>query len=286
MDLGDICVHENTLRTLQLEELKILKVIIDICNRHNLRYCLIGGTLLGAVRHKGFIPWDDDIDIGMPRPDYEKFLQQAQKELKEPLAVKCFKFTPNYKYSFARVDTSEIQIETNSTNTKKIENLWVDIFPIDAMPNNKFLSFLHQKRLLFLRLMSKYSVFNEVVGQNKKNRPWYEKALIALGNKINPDRFMDYKKWYTKLDNAYKKYPYETADVVGNLCGVYKMHELVPKSYFEPFKTLEFEGMTVFVPNEYDKYLKHIYGDYMKLPPEDKREQHFAKIIYREDVDK
>lgn len=279
-------MRENTLRALQLEELNIFKTIIEICGKHEIKYCLIGGTLLGAVRHKGFIPWDDDIDIGMPRPDYETFLSVARKELKEPLAVKCFKFTPDYKYSFARVDTSDIQIETASTNTTKTENLWVDIFPLDAMPKNKTHSKIHQKKLLILRLLSKYSVFNEVVGQNKKNRPWYEKVLIAVGNRINPDRFMDYKKWYTRLDNAYKKFPYDTADVVGNLCGVYKMHELVPKSYFEPFKKLEFEGLEVFVPGEYDKYLTHIYGDYMKLPPEDKREQHFVKIIYKEDVDK
>lgn len=277
---------DNALRALQLEELKILKVIINICSKHGIKYCLIGGTLLGAVRHKGFIPWDDDIDIGMPRPDYERFLAVARKELKEPLSVKCFRFTPNYKYSFARVDTSDVQIETDSTNIKKVENLWVDIFPLDAMPINKLRSKVHQKKLLFLRLMSKYSVFNEVVGQNKPNRPWHEKLLIAIGNAINPDKYMNYKKWYEKLDNAYKKYPYETAEVVGNLCGVYKMRELVPKSYFEPFRELEFEDICVSVPNEYDKYLTHIYGDYMKLPPEDQREGHFVRIIYNHDENK
>lgn len=271
----------DTLRSLQMEELEVLKTIIKICGDHGIKYCLIGGTLLGAVRHKGFIPWDDDIDIGMPRPDYEKFLKAARDELKSPLSVKCFRFTPGYKYSFSRVDTSDIQIVSNSTNTEKTENLWVDIFPIDAMPKNKIYSKLYQKRLLFLRLLSKYSVFNEVVGQNKTGRPWYEKMFISIGNAINPERFMDYRRWYAKLDDAYKKYPYETADVVGNLCGVYKMHELVSKDYFEPFRELEFEGMRVSVPNKYDKYLTHIYGDYMKLPPEDKREGHFVRIIYR-----
>lgn len=270
---------ENNLRKLQLLELDILKQIIDLCDHNGLTYYAIGGTLLGAVRHKGFIPWDDDIDIGMPRPDYEKFLSIAQKALRSPYSVKTFYTSPEYKYQFAQVDTNQVQLLIDSTNRKKMQNIWVDIFPIDAMPNSKTLYHLHTIRLLFLRMMSKYSVFNDVVGQHQKNRPLYEKILIQIGNMIKPDRFMNYMKWYTRLDRAYKMYPYPSAQFIGNLCGIYKMHEIVPKSYFEPYRLLDFEGITIKVPNQYDAYLRHIYGDYRILPPENHRQQHFSGII-------
>ena len=121
----------SQLRRLQLVELDIMKIFSEICEKNNLRYFLVGGTMLGAVRHKGFIPWDDDMDVGMPRPDYEKFLQIVRNNLPEGYSFLNYKQDEEYKRYFSRIVNNKVKIY-NASNTKTIvENAWLDIFPFD-----------------------------------------------------------------------------------------------------------------------------------------------------------
>ncbi|WP_051004336.1 LicD family protein [Treponema primitia] len=157
-----------TLRDIQLIELAILKQVLAIIKSNNLTYFLLGGTLLGAVRHQGFIPWDDDIDIGMPRPDYEKFIEVVNKLLPGNLQLKHFKLDEKYKKYPIRIEDIRYQVQRNDAIQKSIYNVWIDIFPLDGMPGNPLGRSIHKLRLLFRRLLLQYSKFNDQVNIKKK----------------------------------------------------------------------------------------------------------------------
>ncbi len=144
-----------TLRELQLKELDILKQTIKIIEDHNLSYFALGGTLLGAIRHKGFIPWDDDVDICMTRPDYEKFLEIAQKELPENLELGYFKTNPNHQKYATRIIDKNTQVLRNDSFKDYYVNIWIDIIPLDGIRDNKLKNKNHKfhllERILFLQ---------------------------------------------------------------------------------------------------------------------------------------
>ena len=181
------------LRKVQLMELDIFKEIVRICNANDLTYYISGGTFLGAVRHKGFIPWDDDMDIAMPRKDYRKFIQIASKELKQDLYL--------VHYSLCKTNLQHVQVcnrtkhmlEKNSI-TDKIVDVFVDVFPLDGLPNDKIVLKFHKVRLLYYRMMYVYSVFNEYVSINKPDRPFHEKVLLAIGKTGLPQRILKREK--------------------------------------------------------------------------------------------
>ena len=124
------------LRKLQLAELEVLKEVVRICDKYKITYYISGGTYLGAVRHKGFIPWDDDVDIAMPREDYEIFLQLAEQELNSKYKLVTYKKDDNYLYYPSKIETDEMKVINHSVNNEKNFNAWIDIFPLDGMPNN------------------------------------------------------------------------------------------------------------------------------------------------------
>ena len=246
----------NITKRLQEIELNLLKEFLLICKKENLHYYLLGGTLLGAVRHKGFIPWDDDVDIGMPRKDYEKFISCAQKYLPEYCFLQTFRTDPQYPFPFAKIrDNRTIYKEFLLSKLQINHGVWIDIFPLDFCSTNyKWLTFL--QRILFKRTSCKF-VF-------KKN--FIQRMLQVLSCIICPS----WKKsieWHDKLLQAQES----DATMMANFCGRYGRKEMVPSSWFKEPVYLEFEGLKVAAPTEYHKYLTHIYGNYMQLPPEEKR---------------
>ena len=127
--------HE--LRQLQLVELDIMALFRSICEKHHLRYFMVGGTMLGAIRHKGFIPWDDDMDVGLPRTDYEKFIQIAPAELPEGYDFLNYKLQSDYNRYFSRLVDTRVSVYNASNSKTIIEHAWLDIFPLDGMPTGK-----------------------------------------------------------------------------------------------------------------------------------------------------
>ena len=135
-------------------DLKILKEILKICDKYKLVYYMIGGTMLGAIRHKGFIPWDDDIDLGLPRDDYEKFLEVAPKELSANLKLVNYKTDSNYQYYITRIlDLNTEVIEERIGNNNKYTHASIDIFPIDGTPNNFILRKIYFFRVMYHRAL-------------------------------------------------------------------------------------------------------------------------------------
>lgn len=273
---------ENELSTLQLiqkKELAIFKEFIRVCEKHNLTYYILGGTLLGAVRHKGFIPWDDDIDIGMPRKDYNKFMQLEQNEFCFPYKLVNEKNTPNFTKAFMNLQDTSTKILMTYSNIPHEESLWIDIFPIDGLPKNPIKKWLHEKNYLFSRMLVQLSQFNKVVNQNKPNRPLLEKIIIKLADVFNIEKILKYEvcqKRYISVISKYDMREYYS----GNYTGAYKLRELVPTDYFGSGVLLPFETIQVKAPLKYKEYLEAIYGkNYMQLPPEETRVPHQYNII-------
>ena len=268
---------EVKLRDLQLAELEILKEFIRVCKELNLKYYLYAGTLLGCIRHQGFIPWDDDIDVCMPRKDYEMFLEKGQEILKEKYFLQSYKTEPEYTLNFAKIRNSETTfIESSVRNSNINHGLYIDIFPLDGYsPKKKFYNWkmdiiykLHRthisKQYTFERRKTlKAKILYKVTDIIYKSKTITQ--ILERENKIAQKQDIN-KCTYVSTHEYIVKTPKE-------LC--------VPKEYFKEGITKIFEGIEVNVPINYDEYLKILYGDYMQLPPEEKRIPHH----YNEGVD-
>ena len=268
----------SDIKIIQDKILSILKEFISICKDNNLTYYALGGTLLGAVRHKGFIPWDDDIDIGMPREDYEKFKKIASNALSDN-----YKFlsedTSNYKKAFSVIRDDSTKIIMNYSNEEQEESLWIDIFPLDGMPTNPLKKKYHSYRYLYTRMMVQLSQFNSLVNQKKENRPWLEKVIIRIANVVKIEKVVSFSWAQKKYLQTIKKYSFNEG-FAGNYTGAYKLREIVPSDYFGQPVLLQFEDLKLSCPHKFREYLTAIYGaDYMQLPPEEKRVFHHYEII-------
>lgn len=261
-----------TLRELQLKELELLKQTIKIIENHNLSYFALGGTLLGAVRHKGFIPWDDDVDICMSRPDYEKFIEYAQKELPQGLELGYFKTNPNHQKYCARIIDKNTTVKRNDASKEYFVNIWIDILPLDGMPDNKFKNKLHKFHLLWRRLFLQYAIFDSV--KMNKKRKFYETILIKIGFIFVKLVHLDAHKQMYKLDKVLTKYAYDCGKDVINFMGADKFKEIFKRSAFEEKASFKFEDIEIIGSKDYDYILKTIYGDYMQLPKEEDRVSH------------
>ena len=247
-------------------ELEIFRHFIEICNENSLRYFVVGGTALGAVRHKGFIPWDDDIDVALPRGDYEKFLIAAQKSLPSNMFLQTYITDKNYPNPFAKLRQSNTAfIEKSTSKIKMNHGVYVDIFPLDGYSRSGIKGKLLGLKEKILKI-SVASVF--VSGNISKNkfRAIVKRAIARL--------LPDYRASVRRLDTMYKKIPYEDAEIIVNFCGAWAEKEIMPKAYFGDGIEGEFEGIKVVLPEKTHEYLTALYGDYMTLPPEEERVGH------------
>lgn len=239
----------------------ILSDVAEFCERNGIQYSLACGTALGAIRHDGFIPWDDDVDICMPRPDYERFLDAYTSE---QFVLYDTRYQKNYPYAFAKVcDRNTVLIEHIEEPCKF--GVYIDIFPIDGLPQSEELRKKHMKKLAWdFRLLA----WKRMPRDKKLDIPH---KLIMLAAKsvlhIVPIRFL-----VRKLEYDVKKYSYTRSDFVGHLVSPAPWGEDVkPKAVFDNPVRHIFEDRKFLVPGDVDKYLTLEYGDYMQLPPEEKQ---------------
>lgn len=242
-------------------EYSILTEVAQFCETNGIRYYLVCGTLLGAVRHKGFIPWDDDIDIGMPRPDYERFIKEFNSS---EYVLHDNSIDGRYPYAFAKVSDPKTEL------TEEIEfpfpmGVYIDIFPIDGVPENE-----KEQKKFFRRIEWDMRLLSWKRISGKKKVGAVHKILQIIAKLLLKPVSME--KIVRRLDRDVKKYPYESASFVGHF--VTKSNwgsDIKPKEIFGvPVKHV-FEGGYFAVPSDYKKYLSLEYGDYMKLPPADKQ---------------
>ena len=279
--------ENSSMQRLQAVNLEMIKLFIDICRRHDLTYFALGGTLLGAVRHQGFIPWDDDVDMGMPRPDYEKFLKIAKEELPqaEPAGryrLRTIETNDAYRTYIAKIENLDVkmarQFYTRQGIAKKEIFAWIDVMPIDGMPEETALLKDHNEAILQAKRKLSLSLLDKNMGTSKK-RSKKELLIIQAGLKTGAFKLLNVEKMFQKFDGLCSRYSYEEAAVVGNTYGVYKEKEFVKKEIFGNGRMYPFEDIEICCPEDSDAYLKHVYGDYTILPPEEARGGHEIEFV-------
>ena len=249
------------LRELQLTELNILKELLPIFEKNHITYYALGGTMLGAVRHHGFIPWDDDIDIGLPREDYERF-SQLRDQLPAHLEYQSYPDMPTYPYYISRVVDHRIKVRSDRTENDEVAPAWVDIFPLDGLPNRKLSRKLHEKRILLSRMMFQISRFNDVVNTKRTNRPAVERVIIWCSKNFHLQALLSKKLAYKAFDHTLKHCPYAQSNYNINAMGAYKLREAFDKRVFGDGAVYSFEDIQIRGPEDYETYLTQLYGDW------------------------
>ncbi len=264
-------MKQEILKKLQKYQIEILDEVVRICQKHKIQYFIIGGNLIGAIRHKGFIPWDDDLDIAMMREDYDKFLEVATQEIDKRMLVDYAENNEYYYLPFAKIRLRDsIYEEPEQKNYQGPKGIWIDIFPMDNANQEDSLFIRWQtflKESIHFINAIKANVTSEKNSIMKKIirfifKPISTQKLVRLQQKI--------MKWENRKEAKY-------CISFGARYGMRKQTML--KSVFLPATQVEYEGKMYDAPGNYEFYLKRVYGDYMTLPPEDKRVTHNPRRI-------
>ena len=267
-------MKQELLKEVQTLELEILDEIVNICNKYNINYFFIAGTLIGAVRHKRFIPWDDDLDIAMFRNDYDRFIEVAQKELSDRFIIDSHDTTNYYRLAAKVRIKNTIYMQEDLKNYQGEQGIWVDILPLDNVKK--------QKSILLSIQATLKSILEITIERKRKIDISYKsffKRSIAFLLSIFPCSLLI--KWQT---NIMKMQNNNSNQFVVNLASKYNYKkQTFKKDVWVPNTTLEFEGKEYSVPGKYDIVLKQVYGDYMKIPPKEKQEIHNPIKIKFED---
>lgn len=288
-------LHETTQEESALIKSTLVQMYVDVqnlCNKHGLRLMLGGGSCLGAVRHKGFIPWDDDLDAMIPRCDYEqliRLLEQGELGDKYEFSVP----NPNTECvnTFLKIYLKDTEyIDLFSINTPFPKGLYIDVFAIDAAPKSALMRFIKgviSNSLEFCTILTQYAKYpskelREYMMLDK--HLWRRYRLKCfLGTIVNIIPRYKWLWWFDRFALCNKESDYWTIPTGRK----YYNGEIMPKKTFIPIVDGEFEGLTIHLPSDYDAYLKNLYGDYMNIPPIEKRERHFIhKLILQSNDNK
>lgn len=246
-------------------EFEILKYVKEICNKNKLNYFLCGGTLLGAVRHKGFIPWDDDIDIMMPYKDYKKLLNLLKKDNNKYTILEPYD-NNNYYYTFSKLVDNKTYTDANNLKVEG-NGVCIDIFPCNNLPDD------YSKCVeLVNKFQRKYKAYWRETIQEKyyfsENKiKGIIKAIVFFPEHILYNKQKNKKK----IINMLEEYNNRKTKHAGFVASIYNKKEIFDKKIFDEYIELEFEKEKFKCIKQYDEYLKSLYGDYMKLPPEEDR---------------
>ena len=266
------------LKDIQQIELSMLLVIDEFCRQQGLRYYLVGGTLLGAIRHKGFIPWDDDIDIGMPRPDFEKFVKLAPEYFaKKNLSVQNGDGKNNEcPWPYCEVRNLNTLVKRKYTHINQY--LWLDVLVVDGLPaDEEEVKKIYRKCRFYRKIIQMaHTVTGEGTTPLRKLAKYILKPLARL--------YGD-KRALRKILDIAQQHDYESSEYVGIVtCGLYDpLGERMLKKEFEVPAEVEFEGHRFSCCSCWDSYLSGIYGNYMQLPPPEKRKAHDVEAYLLEE---
>lgn len=254
-------------------ELNILNQFDLFCKEHNIQYYLSGGTLLGAVRHKGFIPWDDDIDVCLSRKDYDWLVHNFTCP-SGYLTMQSMKLN-NFEAPFSKLVDNRTIVKQMYAKSDMNGHLWIDIFPVDGLPENLAeVKCIYSKCDFYRRILL---LADARIGEGKTTFRKYGKYILKpLANLYGKKRCAE------KIEIIARKHSYEDCDYVGAITwGIYGVGERMRKEEFERVVKVEFEGRIFDTFSCWDSYLKGLYGNYMKLPPVGKRKTHDMDVWLR-----
>jgi lipopolysaccharide cholinephosphotransferase len=268
-------IYGEELKLVQTIEVDILKEIIRVCSKRDIEYFIVGGTALGAVRHGGFIPWDDDIDIGMTRENYNKFLDIANDELSEGFFLQTVFTDAESPFHFAKVRKNGTKfIEYYCRDLNIHQGVFVDVFPYDNIPDDPHLK---KKQYIKTAILSNLFVSKTVkeLSIEVASKKDYIKNIsrYSLYYLLKP---IPKKTLYKMLEKEIQKY---NSIETSSRCYVKTPALLIKNEFLYPIKNMKFEDIMVSAPSDCHSYLSSQYGDYMKLPPEEKRHGHKPYIL-------
>ena len=261
-------MSNNALTPLQRTLLEMMKWFHSFCIENHLRYFVLGGTMLGAARHKGFIPWDDDIDVGLPRKDYMKLNELMSKHDCCPFVIETpYSKSLDYTFPYSKIyDTRTTLIENR--RKKVIRGVFIDVFPLDGLGNNE-----EECKSNYEQINRKYNLLLSLVGAVRKGRAWYKNIAVIIARFI-PHFMIDYKKIMLELDKLCASIDYDSSLWICNDLGAWRLKEAMPKSIMGEPVVYKFEDTEVLGAADYDGYLTHLYGDWRILPPKEKQITH------------
>ena len=260
-----INLSQEQLRKVQLTELELLKEVDRICKKCGIRYNIIAGTLLGAVRHKGFIPWDDDADVAFLRDEYEKFRKACEKELNhEKYYFQDHRNTKGYRWGYGKLrKKNTIFLRENQEHMPYEQGVFIDIFPLDNVPENKILRIINNFHCFLIRKIF-WSEVGKITSSSKIKRVCFMTLNKMFGNRI----YKHYDKLIKKLNRRPSKWVRTLAFPTAN-----KQYGYL-RRWYETSQSIVFEDFMFDTMESYDEYLTFKFGDYMQLPPDKERKIH------------
>lgn len=252
------------------ELLAIYAAVAKICERHGLRYYVVEGNAIGALRHRGFVPWDDDMDIAMPRPDYEEFIKVANQELPPHLRYWNWRDIDQFVFTFGKVqDVREAKVREVETKigAKLSSGIYIDILVIDGCPDGGLSLLWYKLKMLVLGSIDR-CIQGGYSGQTFKGKfSW----LLGFVLKMLLPSLRTHKAVFEAVERQMKSVPFETAKLTWRAGAAVRVTMTFPRRVWDGRVDFEFDSIEVPLPAGYDFYLRTQYGDYMKLPPREKQ---------------
>lgn len=253
-------MSDITLRDIQQIEVEALVHIDKICKENNIKYYLRGGSVLGAVKYQGFVPWDDDIDIVLPRVDYEKLIEVCREKMTDKFLFVSYKKTQNAHCYFPRVILDKDYCDKNGYPVNNERGLvLIDILPLDGMPGSWIAKKVHIFRAYLYRVLA--SLWTIDVKSTVSMHGGKKQKLLHILYKLKIHHMYKQDDIYKKLDCLYSKYKYGSEKNAGMLSSSKLKKEIVPYGWWGEGTIKKYCGMNVYVPVEYDKYLRVLFGD-------------------------
>ncbi len=247
-------------------QLDLLDELVRICEKKNINYCLIAGTLIGAIRHNGFIPWDDDIDVGMTRENYNRFLEACKIDLGKEYELYNWNNDIYYPHPFSKLKIKGTHYtEELSKDSSMNDSIFIDIFPYDNVPKSKIKQFFQKNVIKFYRKAILLKCNFSIIGNS------FLKKILYFPVKLY-SKTVSKEMLIKKIDSEAQKYNNENSEFITNHGGSYSYErEMANKDWLINTTRHVFEGIEYNIPKQYDAFLTHVYGDYMKLPPKSQR---------------
>lgn len=257
---------EHKLTPLQIKLLHMFKWFHAFCEEHHLRYYALGGTMLGAARHHGFIPWDDDIDVGMPRNDYNR-LQQLLQGKSGRYVLEYPGMKEDYFYPISKLyDTTTTLVENTRNHIKR--GIFLDIFPLDGIGDS-----WQEARDTYKPIVRRLNLLLARTTGIRIGRSWTKNLAVFVARMV-PPILCNNRKLLLSIDLLCQRRNFDTCAYGGNFLGAWRFKEIMPRALMGTPTLYPFEDMHIYGAQDYNGYLTHLYGNWQQLPPKEKQITH------------